>query len=404
MAAPVNIQTPSKTWELSLYELHRSPQEAIMDGTEVAVSPRSLHSELMCPICLDMLKNTMTTKECLHRFCSDCIVTALRSGNKECPTCRKKLVSRRSLRRDSNFDALISKIYPSRDEYEAHQRRVLDRLNRLHNKEALSSSIEEGLRQQARYRSERNHRVKKQTQESDNTTFSGGEDNGDARSHLSHDSAPSHTPHPCGQTPSEAGPSRKRPRVSDDGSGPEADSGSPTPPMRRHKEGPASEIELVFRPHPQLVHDQDYNQTRYVKTTANATVDHLSKYLALRIALEDRQTNGETEEGGGGEDRGAEGGEQGGGGESGRAAAGGGGGGEGSSLSNISEKQYTIYIMTRGGQFSTLNGSLTLELVNEKYWKVRRPLELYYAPTKDQQQPQPQQQPQQKSPPSQRDG
>lgn len=55
-------------------------QEAIMDGTEIAVSPRSLHSELMCPICLDMLKNTMTTKECLHRFCSDCIVTALRSG------------------------------------------------------------------------------------------------------------------------------------------------------------------------------------------------------------------------------------------------------------------------------------------------------------------------------------
>ncbi|TMS18607.1 E3 ubiquitin-protein ligase RING2-A [Larimichthys crocea] len=390
MAAPVNIQTPSKTWELSLYELHRSPQEAIMDGTEVAVSPRSLHSELMCPICLDMLKNTMTTKECLHRFCSDCIVTALRSGNKECPTCRKKLVSRRSLRRDSNFDALISKIYPSRDEYEAHQRRVLERLNRLHNKEALSSSIEEGLRQQARYR---NHRAKKPTQESDNTTFSGGEDNGDTRSHLSHDSAPSHAPHPPGQTPSEAGPSRKRPRASDDGSGGEADSGSPTPPLRRHKEGPGSEIELVFRPHPQLVHAQDYNQTRYVKTTANATVDHLSKYLALRIALEDGQTNGETEEGGGGGERGA-------------AAAGGGGGGgseetsgngEGSSLTNISEKQYTIYIMTRGGQFSTLNGSLTLELVNEKYWKVRKPLELYYAPTKDQQQQQPP--PQQKSPP-----
>lgn len=393
MAAPVNIQTPSKTWELSLYELHRSPQEAIMDGTEVAVSPRSLHSELMCPICLDMLKNTMTTKECLHRFCSDCIVTALRSGNKECPTCRKKLVSRRSLRRDSNFDALISKIYPSRDEYEAHQRRVLERLNRLHNKEALSSSIEEGLRQQARYRSERNHRVKKPTQESDNTTFSGGEDNGDARSHLSHDSAPSHTPHPQGQTPSEAGPSRKRPRASDDGSVAEADSASPTPPARRHKEGPASEIELVFRPHPQLVHEHDYNQTRYVKTTANATVDHLSKYLALRIALEDGQTDRETE------DRGGE--EEGGGDTGGTMATGGGegGGGESSSLSNISEKQYTIYIMTRGGQFPTLNGSLTLELVNEKYWKVRKPLELYYAPTKDQQQQQ-----LKASPPSQRDG
>lgn len=369
MTAPVNIPAPSKTWELSLYELHRSPQEAIVDGTEVAVSPRSLHSELMCPICLDMLKNTMTTKECLHRFCSDCIVTALRSGNKECPTCRKKLVSRRSLRRDSNFDALISKIYPSRDEYEAHQRRVLERLNRLHNKEALSSSIEEGLRQQARYR---NHRVKKPAQESDNTTFSGGEDNGDSRSHLSHDSAPSHTPHLPGHTPPEAGPSRKRPHGSEEGSVPEADSGSPTPPPpRRRKEGPSSEIELVFRPHPQLVHAHDYNQTRYVKTTANATVDHLSKYLALRIALEDRGTD--TERGGGGR-------------EEGEAEAEGGRGAEGASLSNVSEKQYTIYILTRGGQFTTLNGSLTLELVNEKFWKVRKPLELYYAPTKDQQQ------------------
>lgn len=69
---------------------------------------------------------------------------------------------------------------------------------------------------------------------------------------------------------------------------------------------------------------------RYVKTTANATVDHLSKYLALRVALEERRTDAEAEEGGDG-------------------AA---GGGEGSSLSSISEKQYTIYILTRGGQFS----------------------------------------------------
>ncbi|XP_068035522.1 E3 ubiquitin-protein ligase RING2-A-like [Anomalospiza imberbis] len=158
MAAPASAQSASKTWELSLYELHRTPQEAIMDGTEIAVSPRSLHSELMCPICLDMLKNTMTTKECLHRFCSDCIVTALRSGNKECPTCRKKLVSKRSLRPDPNFDALISKIYPSRDEYEAHQDRVLAKLSRLHNQQALSSSIEEGLKMQAMHRFGKNSR------------------------------------------------------------------------------------------------------------------------------------------------------------------------------------------------------------------------------------------------------
>ncbi|KAF5400760.1 Ring finger protein 1 [Paragonimus heterotremus] len=136
---------PSKNWELTLYELHRKPQEPITDGMEIAVSPRSLKSELMCPICLDILKVTMTTKECLHRFCSECIVTALRSGNKECPTCRKKLVSKRSLRRDPNFDALIAKIYPSREEYEAHQDKILSKLNRHHLSAALTRSLEQQL-------------------------------------------------------------------------------------------------------------------------------------------------------------------------------------------------------------------------------------------------------------------
>lgn len=138
-AAPSN-----KTWRLTLYEINRTPQEVLPNDVEVKVSPRSLHSELMCPICLDMLKVTMTTKECLHRFCQECITTALRSGNKECPTCRKKLVSRRSLRRDPTFDALIAKIYPNRAEYEAHQERVLAKLNKHHSTDALMTNIEEG--------------------------------------------------------------------------------------------------------------------------------------------------------------------------------------------------------------------------------------------------------------------
>ncbi|CAK7306802.1 E3 ubiquitin-protein ligase RING2 [Vulpes lagopus] len=142
-------QPLGKTWEFSVYELQRKPQEAITDGLEIVVSPRSLHSELMCPICLDMLKNAMTTRECLHCFCADCIMTALRSGNRECHTCRKKLVSKRSLRPDPNFDALISKIYPSRDEYEAHQERVWARISKHNNQQALRHSIEDGLKIQA---------------------------------------------------------------------------------------------------------------------------------------------------------------------------------------------------------------------------------------------------------------
>ena len=145
----------NKTWDLSLYELQRKPQEIITDNTEIAVSPRSLHSELMCPICLDMLKKTMTTKECLHRFCQDCIITALRSGNKECPTCRKKLVSKRSLRPDPNFDLLISKIYPSREEYEAIQEKVMAKFNQTQSQQALVNSINEGIKLQSQNRPQR---------------------------------------------------------------------------------------------------------------------------------------------------------------------------------------------------------------------------------------------------------
>ncbi|KAJ7411324.1 E3 ubiquitin-protein ligase RING2 [Willisornis vidua] len=350
-------QPLSKTWELSLYELQRTPQEAITDGLEIVVSPRSLHSELMCPICLDMLKNTMTTKECLHRFCADCIITALRSGNKECPTCRKKLVSKRSLRPDPNFDALISKIYPSRDEYEAHQERVLARISKHNNQQALSHSIEEGLKIQAMNRLQRG---KKQQIENG----SGAEDNGDS-SHCSNASTHSNQ---------EAGPSTKRTKTSDD-SGLELDTSSAAVAMDPVLDG-ASEIELVFRPHPTLMENDDSAQTRpvllvllwalllllllsvtawgfneqYIKTSGNATVDHLSKYLAVRLALEELRSKGESNQ---------------------------------MNLDTASEKQYTIYIATANGQFTVLNGSFSLELVSEKYWKVNKPMELYYAPTKE---------------------
>jgi hypothetical protein len=38
------------------------------------------------------------------------VIDRMLCSNKECPTCRKKLVSKRSLRPDPNFDALIAKV------------------------------------------------------------------------------------------------------------------------------------------------------------------------------------------------------------------------------------------------------------------------------------------------------
>lgn len=193
----------NKTWELSLYELHRTPQEVITDATEIAVSPRSLHSELMCPICLDMLKKTMTTKECLHRFCNDCIITALRSGNKECPTCRKKLVSKRSLRPDPNFDLLISKIYPSRDEYEAHQERVLAKISMSHSQASLVNSITEGIKLQSQNRPQRSRKNQDESTNGSNASNSNGAS--DAPAASQNGSTPS-TPVPKESAPSIVNP------------------------------------------------------------------------------------------------------------------------------------------------------------------------------------------------------
>lgn len=97
-----------------------------------------------------------------------------------------------------------------------------------------------------------------------------------------------------------------------------------------------------------------------MKTTANATVDHLSKYLALRVALEDGHADGDPEDRGRDEGGGSEGTP---------------GSGGGSSLGHVSEKQYTIYILTRGGQFSVSPFILKLEKLSQAggiLWNLKK--------------------------------
>jgi hypothetical protein len=61
----------------------------------------------------------MAVMECMHRFCDECISKSIRIGKKECPTCRVKCASRRSLRHDEALQDFITKVYPDRDDFEA---------------------------------------------------------------------------------------------------------------------------------------------------------------------------------------------------------------------------------------------------------------------------------------------
>ena len=88
---------------------------------EITISIRQLNTEFKCAVCLGILHDTHATMDCLHRFCLECISKSLRLSKKECPSCRVKCASRRSLRSDSNFETIIRKIYPNLEEYEAKE-------------------------------------------------------------------------------------------------------------------------------------------------------------------------------------------------------------------------------------------------------------------------------------------
>ncbi|XP_022168175.1 E3 ubiquitin-protein ligase RING1-like isoform X2 [Myzus persicae] len=291
----------------------------------------------MCPICLDMLKKTMTTKECLHRFCSDCIVTALRSGNKECPTCRKKLVSKRSLRPDPNFDLLISKIYPSRDEYEAHQTRVLEKLNKSHSQANLVQSINEGIKIQTQNRLQRTKKNQDELNESSSSsTLKTSSNNlGLGKDYVT-------------RTVVQAKVAKKLKSVMiSENDGPASlsvDRSDITECEGSSRGVSVDEIELVFKPHPtemgsdnQLIRVLKENSVRYIKTTANATVDHLSKYLAMRLTLD--------------------------------------------LVPELPERalSFLIYVSSTSDQYVPLNGNQTLRQVHDKHWKVNKPLEMFYS-------------------------
>jgi len=376
----------AKTWELTPYELQRTPQEVVTDNTEIAVSPRSLHSELMCPICLDMLKVTMTTKECLHRFCNECITTALRSGNKECPTCRKKLVSRRSLRPDPNFDALISKIYPSREEYEDHQQKVLERITKHHNSAGFANAIEEGLKEQDKMRNVKTKKSELATFQPNGTT--------PIKTENSAPSSKSNTPEKenedeettsTSSTTKRKGPSNDK--VVKDNGNTQGSSDVPYPPKRKkmtakeennsssartdknkepstsgwndtatHNDSEAScssttsstscnSMELQLHPHPQQhqknLDNKQQQHIRNIKTSVVATMHHVSHFLTLRNMLESGENKNE--------------------------------------IPNMKETQpqYTLYIKSNE-KYIAVGYEESLETLLQKYWRDENKVQLFY--------------------------
>ncbi|KAK1420108.1 hypothetical protein QVD17_21443 [Tagetes erecta] len=124
-----------------------SPSSSCSDKDEfVYVKLAEVRKDVQCPICLGIIRKTRKVMECLHRFCRECIDKSMRLGNNECPACRAHCASRRSLRDDPNFDALIALLYPNIDKYEAEELAFSDD-EKARNKQIQASIAQTSRRQ-----------------------------------------------------------------------------------------------------------------------------------------------------------------------------------------------------------------------------------------------------------------
>jgi hypothetical protein len=64
--------------------------------------------EFECAICLDTCTDTNVNPQCGHRFCKVCIELSLSKCKHECPNCRARIPTYRSLRQDAQFDRIVS--------------------------------------------------------------------------------------------------------------------------------------------------------------------------------------------------------------------------------------------------------------------------------------------------------
>ncbi|KNC96482.1 uncharacterized protein SPPG_08072 [Spizellomyces punctatus DAOM BR117] len=132
---------------LSAYEKQRPPIPIITDDTQVTLPLKVLSEEFTCPVCRNILQQTMVTVECMHRFCYACIREALFKGNKECPACRRECHSMRNLRPDTRFDEIIRMIYPSLGSSETEDATELDSII-ARSTFNLRKMYEEGIKRQ----------------------------------------------------------------------------------------------------------------------------------------------------------------------------------------------------------------------------------------------------------------
>jgi len=230
---------------ITLYDMNRKPRESYTDNTKKTISIRDINRELTCPVCLGILHETQTVMQCLHRFCSECIMASLRLGNKECPSCRIPVSSRRNLRPDKNFDALISALFPNLAEIEAQEDTKIEKITNDY-KTNIVQPMGESLRRQ-----------NKRTKDIDN-----GKSSKRTKSEKESEK----------KVPTKLVPSPKQTKT------------------QKTKQSPTNEepeeISFVLSRHPLEKFFKELKK-KYLRTSRKVTIRHLNKFLSKKLDISD---------------------------------------------------------------------------------------------------------------------
>lgn len=182
------------------------------------------------------------------------------------------------------------------------QERVYAKLNKNHNHASLITSIEEGIKLQFQSR-QKNRKAMQEDgatptptpsapstptpSEAPSTPNTGG---ASANNNTAASTTPTSATTPTNS--SSLGPKVKRPRRTSENESGAGSSNDGNPGEEAEGPSESGEIELVFRPHPlemnednELIRELKDSSIRYIKTTANATSKSLSYWLWLLIFL-----------------------------------------------------------------------------------------------------------------------
>ena len=59
----------------------------------IAVGADVAREHFLCSVCLDLVENAVTIRECTHNFCQNCLDDVVRTRNLRCPDCRKNFTN-----------------------------------------------------------------------------------------------------------------------------------------------------------------------------------------------------------------------------------------------------------------------------------------------------------------------